>query len=225
MKVASKRKMQITVDVLMTAVLLLQMSYSIAGELFHEISGIAFFVLFAVHHILSLNNTKALFKGNHSSDKIVKIIVDIVLFLIIICMMLSALSISKYVFTFFGINGLSSLGRTVHMLGAYWGFALMNIHIGFHLDIMLKKPLRYKKKKPFVIAALCAVFSAGLILFIKEGIIKYMLFINQFVYFDESCGLALFLLKYILIGGMFAVAGYLLIHILQRRKTTHEHHH
>ena len=39
----AKRKMQIAVDVIMTAILLVQMSYSIAGELLHEISGIAFF--------------------------------------------------------------------------------------------------------------------------------------------------------------------------------------
>ena len=225
MKVASKRKMQITVDVLMTAVLLLQMSYSIAGELFHEISGIAFFVLFILHHILSFSYTKALFKGKKSADRVLKSIVDCLLFIIYICMMISAVPLSKYIFTFLGIGAFSGISRSVHMLGAYWGFALIGIHIGFHLDIMLKKPLRDKKKKPFVIAALCAVFSAGLILFIKEGVIKYMLFINQFVYFDESYGLALFLLIYILIGGMFAVAGYLLIHILQRRKTTHEHHH
>ena len=219
----AKRNMQIAVDVIMTAILLVQMSYSIAGELLHEISGIAFFVLFAVHHILSLNNTKALFKGNHSSDKVVKIIVDIVLFLIIICMMLSALPISKYVFTFFGINGFSSLGRTVHMLGAYWGFALMNIHIGFHLDIMLKKPLKDKKKKPFVLTALFAVFFAGLVMFIKEGVYKYMLLINRFAFFDMKGGLPLFLLKYILIGGMFASLGYLLINVIKRKGKAYEH--
>lgn len=219
----AKRKMQIAVDVIMTTILLVQMSYSIAGELFHEISGIAFLVLFLLHHILSFSYTKALFRGKKSADRVLKSIVDCLLFIIYICMMISAVPLSKYIFTFLGIGAFSGISRSVHMLGAYWGFALIGIHIGFHLDIMLKKPLRDKKKKPFVIAALCAVFSAGLILFIKEGIIKYMLFINQFVCFDESCGLALFLLKYILIGGMFASLGYLLINVIKRKGKAYEH--
>ena len=206
MKSNSKRKAQIAVDVLMTAILLLQMSYSLAGELLHEITGIAFFVLFIVHHILVRNYTKALFKGKHTTEKALKITVDILLLVIILLMMASTLPISKYVFTFLGLNSLSSLGRTVHLLGAYWGFALMNVHIGFHLDIMLKKLM--KTKKPLFISVLCAVFIAGLVTFIHEGIYKYMLLINQFVFFNTKGGLALFLVKYICIGGMFAVIGY-----------------
>ena len=216
MKLNSKRKAQIAVDVLMTALLLLQMSYSLAGELLHEITGIAFFVLFIVHHILVRSYTKALLKGRHTPEKTAKIIVDVLLLIIMLLMMASALPISKYVFTFLGLNSLSSLGRTVHLLGAYWGFALMNIHVGFHLDIMLKKPM--KTKKPVCVLVLCAIFIAGLGTFIHEGIYKYMLLINQFVFFDTKGGLALFLVKYIFIGGMFAVIGYAVLTLLKGKK-------
>jgi hypothetical protein len=216
MKSNSKRKAQIVVDVLMAALLLLQMSYSLTGELLHEITGIAFFVLFIVHHILVRNYTKALLKGKHTNEKMLKIIVDILLLAIMLLMMASALPISKYVFTFLGINALSSVGRMVHLLGAYWGFALMNVHIGFHLDIMLNKLM--KTKKTVCILVLCAVFIAGLITFIHEGIYKYMLLINQFVFFDTKGGLALFLVKYILIGCMFAVIGYTALSLLKGKR-------
>lgn len=66
------------------------------------------------------------------------------------------------------------------------------------------------------------IFALGLFIFIKEGIIKYMLLINQFVYFDERGSLALFLIKYIMIMLMFAVFGYTLISLTKltkRRKT------
>ena len=62
------------------------------------------------------------------------------------------------------------------------------------------------------------IFALGLFIFIKEGIIKYMLLINQFVYFDERGSLALFLIKYIMIMLMFAVFGYTLISLTKSTK-------
>ena len=214
MKSADKRKLQILTDVLMMLLLLLQMSYSIAGELLHEISGIAFFVLFIVHHLLVMRYTQALFKGRATPDKLLKIVIDVLLLIIVILMMLSALPVSKHLFTFLPLSGLASAGRTVHMLGAYWGFALMSLHLGFHLDMMLHKPI--KRNKTAVIAVLTLVFIAGLYFFVSEGIYQYMLMINPFVNFDAP--LALFLLKYALISGMFAVLGYAVMSLLKRRK-------
>lgn len=100
--------------------------------------GITFFVLFTAHHILSLSYTKALFKGRRSKDKILKTAVDILMFVSVLLIILSALPVSEYVFTFLGLGRFSATARTVHMLSAYWGFAIMNLHIGFHLDVMLK---------------------------------------------------------------------------------------
>ena len=62
------------------------------------------------------------------------------------------------------------------------------------------------------------IFALGLFIFIKEGIIKYMLLINQFVYFDENGSLALFLIKYIMIMLMFGVFGYTLISLTKSTK-------
>ena len=198
MKLAAKRKTQITVDVLMTCIMLLQMSYSIAGEFLHEILGIVLFCLFIVHHVLSYSYTKALFKGKRTAEKI-----------------FSAVPISKHVFTFLDASSLSSVGRIVHLLGVYWGFALMSLHLGFHLDYLLPKALK-KKRPAAIIMALLSI--AGLICFIHEGIYRYMLLINQFVFFDTTGGLPLFLLKYILIAAMFATVGYGIISLTKRRR-------
>ena len=48
-----KQTLKIYVDVLMTAVLLLLMAYSLVGETAHEWLGIGMFVLFITHHILN----------------------------------------------------------------------------------------------------------------------------------------------------------------------------
>lgn len=213
----TKRKIQITVDVLMLGILLLQMSYSIAGEVLHEILGIALFILFLLHHILSVSFSKALVKGKQSHEKILKTVVDILLTADILALMFSAVLVSKHVFTFLGISTLSSLGRTVHLLGSYWGFALMNLHLGFHLDFMLHRVM-YKRKKTAAYAIMLTLAAAGLVCFMHEGIYKYLLLINRFVYFDTDGGLPLFILKYILIAAMFTTIGYGIINVTKRRK-------
>lgn len=213
-----KRRLQIAVDVLMTCNLLVLMSYLIAGELLHEILGIIMFVLFITHHILSFDYTKALFKGKSGADKTVKIIVDILLTAAVLAQMLSAMTVSMRVFTFLGLDRFSGVGRTVHLLGGYWGFALMSLHLGFHLDFMLKKPMKDKKRRTVIIVLMALSFCAGLAVFIKEGIYSYMFLTRQFVFFDVEGGLLLFLLKYLLIMCMFAVIGYAVMALCKIKK-------
>ena len=125
------------VDVLMSAVLLVQMSYSIAGELVHEILGITLFALFIAHHILAIPFTKGMFKNARTPLGAVKLALDVLLTLAMLCVILSALPISQYVFAFLGLSGLSSLGRAMHLAGAYQLFVLIGLHIGMHMDMML----------------------------------------------------------------------------------------
>ena len=58
-----KQILKIIVDILMTAALLLLMSYSLFGEAAHEWAGTVMFVLFVVHHILNRRWRQSLFKG------------------------------------------------------------------------------------------------------------------------------------------------------------------
>ena len=205
MKTASKRKIQIIVDVLMTAVLLVLMSYSIAGELIHEILGISLFILFTAHHIFSLNFTKALFKGKITPTKIIKIICDILMVIFMLIMLLSALSVSKYVFAFLGINFLSALARNAHTFGAYWLFALISIHIGFHLDFMLEKPMKnnYGKMKPIVLA-----YSYILALMLcMAGSLAIMYKFNNWTLNFMTIGGVLFVISDLILSGTYFSEG------------------
>lgn len=201
----------------MIGIMLLLMSYSIAGKLIHEILGISLFVLFVLHHILSVNFTKALFKGKPTAEKTLKVVIDILLTVDVLALMVSALFISNHVFTFLGLHHFAAIGRTLHLLASYWGFALMSLHLGFHLDLVLHKAMKEKRKKTAAIAIMIVLSAAGLVCFIYEGIYKYMLLMNQFVFFDTTGGLPLFLLKYMLMAAMFATIGYGMIRLVKRR--------
>lgn len=214
----TKKILRMVVDVLMSAVLLVQMSYSIAGELVHEILGITLFALFIAHHILAIPFTKGLFKNARTPLGAVKLALDVLLTPAMLCVMLSALPISQYVFAFLGLSGLSSLGRAMHLAGAYQLFVLIGLHIGMHMDMMLAKPLKKKAGKVIIITACAAVFAAGSYFFASEGLYRYMFFIDSFAFIDSSLSLPLFIGKYLLILGAFAVAGFGLSSIIKRQR-------
>lgn len=50
--------------------------------------------------------------------------------------MVSGVLLSQHVFVFLSVSGYTSFARTLHLLGTYWGFALMSLHLGLHWNMM-----------------------------------------------------------------------------------------
>ena len=132
----TKQKIKIAVDLLMTIALLLLMPYEMIGEAAHEWIGAGMFLLFIIHHILNRKWTGNLVKGRYTPMRAVQTVLVI---LILICMlgsMVSGIILSRHLFAFLDIRGLSSQARVIHMTCAYWGFVLMSLHLGIHWGIM-----------------------------------------------------------------------------------------
>lgn len=93
--------------------------------------------------------------------------------------MFSGITLSKYVFSFIHIDGLTSVARMMHMLGVYWGFVLISLHLGLHRHLVISK-MKIKLKKsskakqmmfafPSFILAACGIYA-----FISRGLAEYM---------------------------------------------------
>ncbi|WP_050793331.1 DUF4405 domain-containing protein [Ruminococcus albus] len=139
----------------MIAALPVLMCYSIVGETAHEVIGIAMFCLFILHHILNFGWIKTLFKGKYDLRRSVNTVVNALIFLCMIGLMYSGIVISKHVFTFVYIGG-SMFARTVHILCAYWGLALMSVYLGMHISQMAA---RIKLKNKAMVWALRIIFG------------------------------------------------------------------
>lgn len=66
----ARTKIKLTIDILMTLVLLFVMGYQFWGEVAHEWVSAGMFVLFLTHHLLNLNWHKNLFRGKYSGTRI-----------------------------------------------------------------------------------------------------------------------------------------------------------
>ncbi len=120
------------VDLLMTAALLLLMSYSLIGEAAHEWIGMGMFLLFIAHLILNRKWVGSLRRGRWSAYRIVQTILVALCFLTMVGSAASGIILSSYIFAGLRIRGWSALARQAHMLCSYWGFLLMSLHLGLH---------------------------------------------------------------------------------------------
>lgn len=215
------KKIHMIVNTLMTLVLLGLMSYSLIGEVTHEILGTAMLVLFIVHHILNRKWFGALPKGRYSAFRIFQ---TILVFLMLVSVILSAVSgimMSKHLYTFLGITQGMALARGVHVVCAYANYILMSLHLGLHWNGMISAMIPKDKKSSatiwWVLRIIAIAISAyGVYAFIKRQIGEYLFYQTQYVSFDESEPLILFYLDYLAIMVLFVLIGHYLGKLLKK---------
>lgn len=204
-----KAVIKLAVDVFMTLALLFLMGYQFWGEAPHEWVGAGMFLLFVAHHLLNGRWHKTLFKGKYSVLRTVTLCVDLLLLLAMLAQMYSGIVISRYVFAFLPGTGGMSLARRLHILGAYWGFLLMSVHLGLHWNMilgMLRKALKIKSKtkSPSMIAfaAGLTISGYGIWVFISRGFPTCLFLKSEFVFLDYSEPKIFFYMDYLALMGL-----------------------
>ena len=186
-----KRKtiLKIAVDIGMTVMLLLLMTYELIGAAAHEWLGIGIFGLFVVHHILNRKWIRCVFKGKYALFRIWQTILVIGILLTMVGSMYSGVILSEHALSFLPIKGGWAFARSLHMVCAYWGFILMSLHLGLHWGMMVGMAKRFIKETPIVgkylfrvIALLAAGYGAYA--FIQREIGRYMFLKNHFAFFN-----------------------------------------
>lgn len=201
---------KISIDILMTVLLLVLMAYHLTGQQAHEWLGAGMFVLFAVHNVLNYKWYTAIFKGKYTAYRVLQTIVNIGVLLFMIGQLVSGVILSQFAFDFLPVSGHANLGRTLHLLGAYWGFALMSLHLGLHWNMVLSMarralkisaPSKIRSVIAIIIAAAIALYGAHA--FCRYGLLSYMLLENLFVFFDYEQSALSFFTDYLAMMGMW----------------------
>ena len=205
----AKTIVRLSVDFLMTIFLLLLMGYQFWGETAHEWVGAGMFLLFITHHILNGSWYKNLFRGRYPAVRILTLSLDALLLLAMLAQMYSGIVMTRYVFDFLPISGGMLLARRLHILGSYWGFLLMSLHLGLHWNMilgMLRKVMQIKSdskvRRAAVRAAGCLAAGYGCYVFIKREFPTYLLLKSEFVFLDYSESKILFYLDYLALMGL-----------------------
>lgn len=102
------------------------------------------FVLFAGHQICNLNWYKRLFQGRYTPIRIFQTVINLLTLAAMLMQIYSGLILSRHVFAFLPIQGGLALARWLHILGSYWGFMLMSLHLGLHWGMILNAAAKIK---------------------------------------------------------------------------------
>ena len=195
--------LRLAIDIVMTVLMHVLMSYSLTSEKYHEFFGIAVFILFIIHHYQNRWWYKSLKRRKKDPVRIFCNIIDILLVIFMVLQPITGIMMSKYLFK---LNLLTSYARSIHLFLAYWGYVLLSLHIGTHLSAMIR---RFHIPKIIQIAFL-ALGANGVYAFMRRRFMDYMFLRTSFAFFDYDESLLSFFFDHFQIMAMFAVIAYFL---------------
>ena len=210
------KRRRVFVDAAMVVLLPMLMAYSLIGETFHEIAGTLMLCLFIAHHWLNRAWVKGLFRGRYTSRRVFQTTVDLLLLLFMIAQPISGILMSKHLYSFLPTANLTAVVRAIHLPLANWGFVLMCVHAGTHLE----KPMRRLPKAGK--AALGVIAAYGCYAFTKRQLPEYMFLKMSFVFFDYNEPRVFFFLDYLAMMVLFALLGWGIMRLLKKPHTKTE---
>ena len=199
----------------------LLMAYSLIGELFHEIAGTVMLGLFIAHLILHRRWWKAVPKGKYNAYRAVITVLNLTLLIMMLLQPLSGIAMSHHLYTFLPLSGVAALARDIHLVLGYWSYVLMSLHLGLHMNLILRGVLKGKEMPvslKWILRCLVLLISAyGVYAFLKRGLPEYMFLATRFAFFDFGEPLVFFILDYLTVMVLFAAAGYCIGKLLKKR--------
>ena len=140
--------MGILVDVLLYTVMVLQMLYVFLGNIPHEILGIAFFLLLAMHIFIKRKWIKAILKrnANRSAQATVNNVIIILIFVNAVVLAISSMGVSRTLFPWFSFLQDPSLHK-------YLATSLLALSV-IHGGMKFYRKSAKKKRTVFIIALL-----------------------------------------------------------------------
>ncbi|MDO4291345.1 MAG: DUF4405 domain-containing protein [Eggerthellaceae bacterium] len=218
------QKVRMALDAAMAIMLPLLMAYSLVGETAHEYLGIAMLLLFVGHHLRGTAWWKNVVKGRYTAVRILGVVVNLLLAAVMVALPISGIMMSRYAFPFldWGVNAFYV--RTIHLLAAYWGFALMSFHVGLRGKMILSMARRVfrvsatSKYRTLALRIAAGGISAyGVYVFIHRRLADYMFLKTQFAFFDFTESPVSFMVDHAFVMLLFAFVGYYLLQLLQKK--------
>lgn len=207
------------VDLVMMALLVLLMAYSLVGEEAHEWIGLSLFALVTVHHILNRIWWRILKKRKVNAFSRFQRAVVMLLVVSMLGAMASGIYLSRYVFSsFFPEERNLVYAQRIHLLCAYWGFVLMGVHLGLHGRAIFgglckkNKVLKYSLSAVFI-----GIAALGYAASVRRQFWLYLFNQNHFFAVFNVSRTA-YLLDYLAILLMFSVLGFCLSEALRREE-------
>ena len=217
-----KLKFKISIDIIMTILMLLQMAYQLTGNLFHEVTGVTLFVLFLVHNILNIKWYKSFYKGKYNLRRIISTMTNLLLLASMIILMITGIMISRDMFAFLGLSS-GFTATQLHTCAATWGLVFMSVHVGMHWQMLINMTAKITGhiNKNIIVTIIQRIIAVGIVLYgIKSSFdlnISSKLFMQAtFSYWNFNESTIVFFLAYLSIMSIYIAATYYLLVLINK---------
>lgn len=204
------------IDIVMSIVMFVCMSYQFVGQKNHEIAGAVMLVLFILHHILNIRWFNGLVNGKYSPQRIFLILINFTMLINMLLVMISGIRMSRTVFVFLNLKFMGmGTARNLHMMMSYLGFLLMGIHIGMHFGMiqnMMRKIFMMKEKnrtRTWILRGIDILIATyGIYALLKRNFLLYITLQMHFVFFDYTEPVIFYILDLMAIMILMGSIGY-----------------
>lgn len=189
---------------LLGVALVLVMATAVVEDFAHEWLGVSTFGLMAWHLWLNRRWWGSLKRGRCSPRRIVSTALDLALVALLVVMVVSALVLSRYAFSWLPAIPGASMARQFHLVCSQWIFVLAFAHCGLHIPRALDRRLRELPFPGKAIAALAgaAIAACAIWSLVDTQLVASMLGQVRFAFVPEGKPLALGILQYASIAAL-----------------------
>ena len=211
----SSKTAGIAVDIALALVATLLMMRAQLPPLFHQIAGIAFGVLIAIHMWQHRTWLSALVHGKlKGAAQTVSALGMAAILVIVVALIASGLLMSTWA-SALGIAAGTGGARALHLPLSHLLYCVVGVHAGLCMKGVSRLP------RP-ALAVWAVVAALGIWSFIALDFIGYITGATAFAFIDPSKPAAVSFAQYLSIFALFARAGAALSHALARKGTSHD---
>ena len=192
-------------DIGMTLLLLLLMSYQIMSQDLHAILGTIFLLVLIFHSFLNRRWYGALGRGRYTLSRLIALLVNLLLPALFLLTIGSGLIMVHSSIPM--LRAWIAPARDLHLLLSHWVFLLAAIHLGLHGRMITSRLKQRLSKNGFTLAAFLAygLAALGIWAFYDLRMADYLFRQSLFAFFDVRTPAPVVLLKYASIFILFAV--------------------
>lgn len=205
-------RLKLGVDLVMSVLFLLSLSYPFTGNFPHEILGTALGIFFILHNVLNVSWYTSLLKGKYTPFRAMLTLVNFLLLGAMVGLCITGILISREVFSFLQLSG-SWTARRFHCAFAYWGLILSALHLGLNGGLIKPHliPLQKIFSKWTILLTSWLVAAYGFFALFYWKMLAQLGLMSGGVHIPRSRAFVSFLTGHLAILFLFAAVTYILV--------------
>lgn len=129
---------RLSLDLVMTALILLEFAYRLTGSTVHELIGVSLLTLLVIHGVWNWRWLAALCKGRYAARRVASTTINALLLTAALLMVASGVLNSELLFSLTQVD-LDLLPRELHTAAAYGFLILIGVHLGMHWKMIMSE--------------------------------------------------------------------------------------